>query len=177
MPLRDAPPISLKPLTSLYNARISLSVGPPAPPMEPEAPVGETPGPRSRGRARWDPQPALGLAIRPAGAWARASGGAIRRLEFFTLTRACVRARESKKFKPGHRVIGKRHPQRRGRAAVNRFVVEGEKLERDFERYNTMFGLTTDADALAAIEELIRQTRDRLSKIDEAEDPSRTQNP
>ena len=54
---------------------------------------------------------------------------------------------------------------------------EHEKRQRDFERYNTMFGLTTDADALAAIEELIRQTRDRLSKIDEAEDPSRTQNP
>jgi hypothetical protein len=55
-------------------------------------------------------------------------------------------------------------------------VEEREKLERDFERYNAMLGLTTDADALAAIEELIRQTRDRLSKIDEAEDPSRTQN-
>ena len=40
-----------------------------------------------------------------------------------------------------------------------------------------MLELTTDPDALAAIEELIRQTRDRLSKIDEADDPSRTQNP
>ena len=40
---------------------------------------GETPGPRSRDRARWDPEPALGLAIRPAGAWARVSGGPIRR--------------------------------------------------------------------------------------------------
>jgi len=29
---------------------------------------GETPGPRSRGRGRWDPQPALGLAIRPEAA-------------------------------------------------------------------------------------------------------------
>ena len=40
-----------------------------------------------------------------------------------------------------------------------------------------MLELTTDPDALAAIEELIRQTRDRLSKIDEADDPSPTQNP
>jgi hypothetical protein len=40
-----------------------------------------------------------------------------------------------------------------------------------------MLELTTDPDARAAIEELIRQTRDRLSKIDEAGDPSRTQNP
>jgi hypothetical protein len=40
-----------------------------------------------------------------------------------------------------------------------------------------MLELTTDPDARAAIEELMRQTRDRLSKIDEADDPSRTQNP
>jgi hypothetical protein len=41
--------------------------------------VGETPRPPVRGRARWDPEPALGLAIRLVGARARASGGAIRR--------------------------------------------------------------------------------------------------
>ena len=54
---------------------------------------------------------------------------------------------------------------------------ERDELQRDCERYNTMLELTTDPDARAAIEELIRQTRDRLSKIDEADDPSRTQNP
>ena len=54
---------------------------------------------------------------------------------------------------------------------------ERDKLQRDCERYNTMLELTTDPDARAAIEELIRQTRDRLSKIDEADDPSRTQTP
>ena len=48
-------------------------------PMGPKAPGGgKPPGPRSRDRARWDPEPALGLAIRPSGAWARASGTAIR---------------------------------------------------------------------------------------------------
>jgi hypothetical protein len=56
-------------------------------------------------------------------------------------------------------------------------VEERDELQRDCERYNTMLELTTDPDARAAIEELIRQTRDRLSKIDEADDPSRTQNP
>jgi hypothetical protein len=38
---------------------------------------GESPGPRSRDRARWDPEPALGLAIRGCGGWERGSGAAI----------------------------------------------------------------------------------------------------
>src|SRR5271166_218002 len=45
---------------------------------------GEPPGPRSRVRARWDPKPALGLAIRAAAAGRRGSGGAIRRGDLAT---------------------------------------------------------------------------------------------
>jgi hypothetical protein len=40
-----------------------------------------------------------------------------------------------------------------------------------------MLELTMDPDALAAIEDLIRQTRDRLSKMDEAEHPNPNPNP
>jgi hypothetical protein len=53
-------------------------------------------------------------------------------------------------------------------AAVNEFMEEHEKRQRDFERYNAILELTTDPAARAAIEDLIRQTCDRLSKIDKA---------
>ena len=46
--------------------------GSPARPMGPKPPGGgKAPAPRSRIRARWDPEPALGLVIRPVSAWAR----------------------------------------------------------------------------------------------------------
>ena len=45
---------------------------------------------------------------------------------------------------------------------------EHEKRQRDFERYNAILELTTDPAARAAIEDLIRQTCDLLSKIDKA---------
>jgi hypothetical protein len=50
----------------LYNGGIRVCLGPPARPMGPKAPGGgKTPAPGSRVRTRWDPKPALGLAIRP----------------------------------------------------------------------------------------------------------------
>jgi hypothetical protein len=64
----------------LYNGRIKACLGPPAPPMGPKAPGGgELPRPPVSRSGQMGPEPALGLAIRPAGVWARASGEAIRR--------------------------------------------------------------------------------------------------
>jgi len=53
-------------LTLLYNSRIRVCPGPPSRPMGPKPPRWGEPPPRSRSRGRWDPEPALGLAIRLA---------------------------------------------------------------------------------------------------------------
>jgi hypothetical protein len=40
-----------------------------------------------------------------------------------------------------------------------------ERLLRDLERYRRLLGYTTDGQAIAAIEQLIRETRTRLDRL------------
>lgn len=44
-----------------------------------------------------------------------------------------------------------------------------QKLERDLERYHALFKLTTDERALAALKQLIRETKDRLNEVNNRE--------
>ena len=46
------------------------------------------------------------------------------------------------------------------------------KLVGDLERYDAVLRLTTDHQAITAIEQLIRETRDRLDELDRADDRS-----
>jgi hypothetical protein len=43
---------------------------------------------------------------------------------------------------------------------------ERQKLQTDLNRYQTLRYLSNDQQAIAAIEELIRETRDRLAQIE-----------
>jgi hypothetical protein len=43
---------------------------------------------------------------------------------------------------------------------------ERGQLLRDLERYRTLLGYTTDEQAVAAIEQLIREIRDRLDRLE-----------
>ena len=47
------------------------------------------------------------------------------------------------------------------------------KLVGDLERYDALLRLTTDHQAITAIEQLIRETRDRLNELDRADDLNR----
>jgi hypothetical protein len=47
------------------------------------------------------------------------------------------------------------------------------KLVGDLERYDALLRLTTDHQAITAIEQLIRETRDRLNELDRADEPVR----
>jgi hypothetical protein len=49
---------------------------------------------------------------------------------------------------------------------------ERRKLVGDLERYDALLRLTTDHQAITAIEQLIRETRDRLNELDRADDRS-----
>ena len=40
------------------------------------------------------------------------------------------------------------------------------KLQRDLKRYRALLPLTSDREAIAALQELIRETRDRLNELD-----------
>jgi hypothetical protein len=46
------------------------------------------------------------------------------------------------------------------------------KLLAVLERYDTLLRLTTDSQAIAAIEQLIWETRNRLEELDRVEDPT-----
>jgi hypothetical protein len=46
------------------------------------------------------------------------------------------------------------------------------KLVGNLERYDAVLRLTTDHQAITAIEQLIRETRDRLNELDRADDRS-----
>jgi hypothetical protein len=79
MPLGARRRVSIMLLTLLYNGRIEVCLGPPVRPMGPKAPRwGESPRPWFHVRTQMGPEPALGLAIRPAafgpGLRARRSG-------------------------------------------------------------------------------------------------------
>jgi hypothetical protein len=50
--------------------------------------------------------------------------------------------------------------------AVHRFMEDRRKLLGDLERYGAVLRLTTDSQAIAALEQLIRETRDRLDELD-----------
>ena len=47
------------------------------------------------------------------------------------------------------------------------------KLLGDLKRYGAVLRLTTDPQAIAAIEQLIRETRDRLDELDRVDYPLR----
>jgi hypothetical protein len=44
------------------------------------------------------------------------------------------------------------------------------RLQHNLQRYRVLLPLTTDPQAIAALEELIRQTRQRLDELDPADD-------
>ena len=46
---------------------------------------------------------------------------------------------------------------------------ERERLLRDLERYRALLDYTTDKEAIAVIEQVIRETRDRLNQLDTSE--------
>ena len=54
------------------------------------------------------------------------------------------------------------------RRGVNR-VMDGQELKRRLNHYRALLKSTTDAEAVAAIEQEIRETRDRLQEIEEAQ--------
>jgi hypothetical protein len=43
---------------------------------------------------------------------------------------------------------------------------ERRKLQHDLERYRSLLPLTTDPQAIAVLEELIRETQNRLDQLD-----------
>ena len=52
------------------------------------------------------------------------------------------------------------------RAAVHRFMEDRRQLLEKLERYRTILRLTADPQAIAALEQLIRETRHRLDELD-----------
>lgn len=55
------------------------------------------------------------------------------------------------------------------RRGVNRVMDGREELKRRLNHYRALLKSTTDAEAVAAIEQEIRETRDRLQEIEEAQ--------
>jgi hypothetical protein len=47
--------------------------------------------------------------------------------------------------------------------------MDGQELKRRLNHYRALLKSTTDAEAVAAIEQEIRETRDRLQEIEEAQ--------
>ena len=54
------------------------------------------------------------------------------------------------------------------RRGVNR-VMDGQELKRRLNHYRALLKSTTDAEAVAAIEQEIRETRDQLQEIEKAQ--------
>jgi hypothetical protein len=52
------------------------------------------------------------------------------------------------------------------RSAVHLFMENRRKLLHDLQRYRSLLPLTTDPQAITVLEELIRETRERLDDLD-----------